>query len=49
MPGDYKVSLKSIDQHGRPGPEGEERVLRVPATSDVRAPKLKGMKVKNRH
>ena len=46
MPGDYNVSLKSVDEFGRPGPAGEERVLRVPATSDVRAPKVKGFKVK---
>lgn len=46
MPGDYKVSLKSVDEHGRQGPEGEERILRVPATSDMRAPKVKGFKVK---
>ncbi len=46
MPGEYKVSLRSVDSNGRPGPNGEERVLRVPAQSNVRAPKLKGMKVK---
>jgi hypothetical protein len=46
MPGQYKVSLRSIDQHGRVGQEGEERVLKVPSQSNVRAPKLKGMKVK---
>ncbi len=46
MPGEYKISLRSVDQHGRPGPEGEERILRVPATSSLRAPKVKGVKVK---
>ena len=46
MPGEYNISLKSIDEHGRTGPAGEERVLRVPATSNMRAPKVKGLKVK---
>lgn len=46
MPGEYKVSLRSIDEHGRPGPTGEERVLKVPKQSNVRAPKLKGVKIK---
>lgn len=46
MPGDYSVSLKSIDRFGRSGPEGEKRALKVPATSGMKAPKLKGIKVK---
>ncbi|MEK6554712.1 MAG: hypothetical protein AABZ31_05700, partial [Bdellovibrionota bacterium] len=46
MPGEYKVTLKSIDKFGRPGPESEPRELSVPSTSGVRAPKLRGVKVK---
>jgi hypothetical protein len=46
MPGEYNVTLKSIDKHGRSGPESEPRSLSVPATSGVRAPKLRGVKVK---
>lgn len=46
MPGDYKVVLRSVDQHGRVGPESEERALKVPNTSSLRAPKMKGLKVK---
>jgi hypothetical protein len=46
MPGQYKMTLKSIDKNGRVGPEGDEKILRVPATSNVLAPKLKGMQVK---
>jgi hypothetical protein len=46
MPGEYKVALKTVDTHGRPGPEGEERPLKVPNQSDVKAPKFKGIKVK---
>lgn len=45
MPGEYRVRLKSVDEHGRKGPESEERVLRVPATSDAPAPSLRGFKV----
>lgn len=46
MPGEYEVALKAIDQHGRVGPVGEARTLTVPQTSGVKAPKLKGVKVK---
>lgn len=46
MPGEYRVTLSSVDEHGRQGPNGEERTLKVPAQSAVRAPKLKGVKVK---
>lgn len=46
MPGEYKVSLRSVDEHGRAGPNGEERVLKVPSQSNLRAPKLKGVKIK---
>lgn len=46
MPGEYSVTLKSVDRYGRSGPEGETRPLKVPATSAVKAPKFKGYKVK---
>jgi len=46
MPGEYKVSVRAIDQNGRMGPPGEEKVLKVPNQSNMRAPKLKGVKVK---
>ncbi|OFZ19642.1 MAG: hypothetical protein A2Z20_12945 [Bdellovibrionales bacterium RBG_16_40_8] len=45
MPGEYKVSLRSVDNKGRAGPEGEIRILKVPNQSNMRAPKLKGIKV----
>ena len=46
MPGEYNLSLRSVDEHGRIGPEGETRKLKVPAESNLRAPKLKGVKIK---
>ena len=45
-PGDFKVRLKSIDQYSRPGLPGEERSLKVPKTSNIRAPNLNKLKVK---
>lgn len=45
-PGRYKISLSSVDEHQRPGPEGEARTIEVPDTSDIRAPKIKQFKVK---
>lgn len=44
-PGNYKVSLSTNDRYEREGPEGVERDLVVPATSDVRAPGLKKFKI----
>lgn len=46
LPGNYKLSLRSVDQSGRVGPAGEERPLEVPNSSDVKAPKFKGLKIK---
>lgn len=46
MPGEYKLSLRSVDKSGRVGPAGEERTLKVPDLSSMRAPKLKGVKIK---
>ena len=45
-PGQYQVHLKSIDDFKRPGLDGEKRKLEVPNASDIRAPKIKAMKVK---
>jgi hypothetical protein len=46
MPGQYKVTVKSVDQNGRRGPASESRPLLVPDRSDARAPKIKAIKVK---
>lgn len=46
LPGNYKISLSSIDEYGRPGPAGKEKLLNVPNTSDSKAPKLRKLKVK---
>jgi predicted nucleic acid-binding Zn-ribbon protein len=45
-PGRYKISLSSVDEHQRAGPEGQPRTIEVPDTSDIRAPKIKQFKVK---
>lgn len=44
--GDYSMSLQVVDSLGRPGPEGKARTLTVPEFSEVRAPKIKAVKVK---
>ncbi|MCC6277939.1 MAG: FecR domain-containing protein [Oligoflexia bacterium] len=46
LPGQYQVSLASVDESGRMGPAGQARELRVPDTSDVRAPGFKKLKIK---
>lgn len=45
-PGQYSVKLKSVDNNQRPGPLGEAKKITVPNLSDIRAPKIKTMKVK---
>lgn len=45
-PGQYKVSLKSVDGLKRPSTESRTKELVVPSISDIRAPKIKNMKVK---
>jgi len=45
-PGQYQVHLKSVDDFKRPGLDGSKRKLEVPNASDIRAPKIKAMKVK---
>jgi hypothetical protein len=45
-PGQYKVHLKSVDGLKRMSLGGDKRKLEVPNSSDIRAPKIKAMKVK---
>jgi len=45
-PGEYQVKVQSIDGLRRPGPASEIRKVQVPEKSDIRAPKIKAMKVK---
>src|SRR5581483_6429709 len=45
-PGEYQVHLKSVDGFKRPGADGEKRKVEVPPTSDIKAPKIKAMKIK---
>jgi hypothetical protein len=45
-PGQYKVRLKSVDVLQRPSEESSQKDLFVPAISDIKAPKIKNMKVK---
>jgi hypothetical protein len=46
LPGEYSLSVKSVDQYGRRGPAGEEKDLVVPNESDVKAPKIKTINVR---
>lgn len=45
-PGQYKVRLKSVDALQRPSEESRQKDLVVPSLSDIKAPKIKNMKVK---
>lgn len=45
-PGEYQVHVKCVDSLKRLGLESVKRKIQVPATSDIRAPKIKAMKVK---
>jgi hypothetical protein len=45
-PGEYQLHLQAIDGLKRLGPVGPSRKVQVPSTSDIRAPKIKAMKVK---
>jgi hypothetical protein len=45
-PGQYKVKLKSVDSLKRPGNESPPKPILVPSISDIKAPKIKNMKVK---
>lgn len=45
-PGQYKIRLKSVDELRRPSEETNQKDLVVPSISDIKAPKIKNMKVK---
>jgi len=45
-PGQYHLKLKSVDAFKRTSEETASKRLEVPQTSDIRAPKIKTMKVK---
>lgn len=45
-PGQYRVKLKSVDTLQRPSEESSTKELYVPSLSDIKAPKIKNMKVK---
>lgn len=45
-PGKYRISVQSVDQYERPGPNGELRDVIVPDGSNIAAPKLKRIDVK---
>lgn len=45
-PGNYKVTVKAIDQYDRDGDSAEAKGLDVPKKSAIRAPKIKTLKVK---
>ncbi len=45
LPGEYSVSLQSVDNKGRKGIKGTSRPLVVPNNSDVKAPTLKAIQV----
>ena len=46
LPGDYKISLASVDSYQRKGPFGEERSVHVPDVSDLKGPGYKRFEVK---
>ncbi|MCB0413021.1 MAG: FecR domain-containing protein [Bdellovibrionales bacterium] len=45
-PGKYDISVASVDQFDRKGLSSENREVTVPNSSNIQAPKLKGIKVK---
>lgn len=45
LPGEYKVSVYAIDQHGRETEKNESRSVLVPSGSGLSAPKFKKVKV----
>ncbi len=45
-PGQYHIRIQSIDSFSRIGPEGPSKKLNVPKPSDIRAPRIKTLKVK---
>lgn len=45
MPGEYQVQITAIDDYNRSSPGSKIKKLRVPASSNIKAPKLKQIKV----
>lgn len=45
LPGEYKVQIEAIDQFGRTSERKPARTVRVPASSDIQAPKMKRIQV----
>ncbi len=45
LPGQYKLTVSSVDEHGRSGPSSEERALKVPEVSDLKPPQFKKFKI----
>ncbi len=45
-PGNYKITVKAIDEYDRDGESTEAKALDVPKKSAIRAPKIKKLKVK---
>jgi hypothetical protein len=45
LPGNYKVGIVAIDEHGRESLKEEARIVEVPDKSALSAPKLKKIKV----
>lgn len=45
MPGEYQLQINAQDEHGRMSEAGESRKLLVPDSSNLKAPKLKKIKV----
>ena len=44
-PGQYKVLVNAIDKFDREGLKSKQKVVEVPSESDIRAPKIKGIKI----
>jgi hypothetical protein len=45
-PGQYKIKVKAVDQYEREGLSSADKDLEVPPMSDIKAPKIKQLKVK---
>lgn len=45
LPGEFKVGVTAIDEHGRSGAKAKARIVRVPATSGLSKPKVRTLKV----
>jgi hypothetical protein len=45
LPGQYKVAIHAVDEHGRESEQEPARVVKVPDTSGLQSPKVKKIKV----